>query len=768
MNDTDSGSHNRAEPDNERPLKAAIVGGGKGCVSILKMVEKKTLRDFRMRIVAVADTCPDAPGVLYARRLGVPRVTRHYRDLYEIPGLDLIIELTGLPEVAADIERTRPGRVHLIDHVGARLFWELHQAGGAVDQHRTEMRQRVELEREQHAQILNSIPDEILLLDRDMLIQDANSSFLENNSLTLDSVRGKQCYDVESRMRGGCRVATEDCPFFTVMKEGVPKSLVRKSFDEHGRAHYISIVGAPWRDREGNVVGMIEITRDITNRVRLEEVLKATEIRLQRFMDLAPQVTSIKDLSGRYIDVNPSACKLFGKAESEILGRTDRELFSREDAEKLMAGDNAARRRRKSISFDMELEMGGHKVYLSTVKFPIMDKEGNPTAVCGIAKDITAQKEAEIQLRVTREYLQNVIDNSPVLIITSNLEGRIASFNRAAEESLGYTAEEAIGLPSESFYMNSAVRERLIRRITEGDVVRDFSTELRRKDGKPVQVSLSLSRLKDSSGRMIGTVGMCKDISHRKALMGQIMQSERLAAVGRLASGVAHEINNPLAIISEIAGYLNDLLEAGPGTCGVDFMEELRSGLPKVLTHVKRGRAITRRLLSFARKSEARVKVANVNSCLEEIMPFLGKEAHLANVKIHGDYQPDLARVAIEEMQLQEILINLITNAIHALAGREEGNVWLSTREEEGKVVVSVRDDGPGVDDSVRDRLFDPFVTTKPTGLGTGLGLSICYGIVKRHDGEIRVLSEPGQGATFMVVLPAHTALRSAVQDEEL
>ena len=743
---------------NMRPLKAAIVGGGKGCVSILNMVEKDTLRDFRMRILGVADLDPNAPGITFAREIGVPLVTQRYEDLYKIPDLDLIIELTGRSELVDEIVRTRPRSVHLIDHVGARLFWELHQAEEVVIEKRTEIRERVEIERERIAQILDSIPDEILVVDRDMKIQDANSSFLNNNSLQIDEVRGKHCYEVDSYVRGECRVAMEDCPFFTVIKEGYPKSLVRKNFDDQGQAHYTSIVGAPWRDKRGDVVGMLEITRDITHRVRLEEVLQDTEVRLQRFMDMAPQVTSVKDLSGRYIDVNPSACALFGKTEKEILGRTDRELFSPEDAEKLMAGDREAWRKRETVSFDMELEMGGRKVYLSTVKFPIMDQEGNPTAVCGIAKDITAQREAQIQLRLTREYLQNIIDNSPVLIITSNLDGRIASFNRAAEESLGYTAEEAIGLPSESFYMDPTTRAGLIRRITEGDAIRDFSTQLKCKDGSPLQVSLSLSQLKDSSGRMIGTVGMCKDISHRKALMGQIMQSERLAAVGRLASGVAHEINNPLAIISEIAGYLNELIEKGPETCGADLLEELREGLPKIIKHVKRGRVITRRLLSFARKSEARVMVADVNACLEEILPFLEKEAHLARVKIHGDYQPELPRVAIEEMQLQEIFINLITNAIHALGGREEGNVWLTTREENNKVIVSVRDDGPGVDDSVRDRLFDPFVTTKPTGLGTGLGLSICYGIVKRHDGEIRVYSEPAQGATFEVILPAHRA----------
>ena len=283
MNDNDSGLKSPGKEGVGRLLKAAIVGGGKGCVSILDMVKKDALRDFRMRIHGVADIDQGAPGLKYAREIGVPLVTRRHEDLYEIPDLDLIIELTGRSEVVEDIQRTMPKSVHLIDHVGARLFWELHQAEEAVIEKRTELRERIEIERERIAQILDSIPDEILVVDTDMKIQDANSSFLNNNSLDIEEVRGKNCYDVDSHVRGECRVAVEDCPFFTVIKDGEPRSLVRKNFDEEGQAHYTSIVGAPWRDKKGDVVGMLEITRDITHRVRLEEGLQATEIRLWPF-----------------------------------------------------------------------------------------------------------------------------------------------------------------------------------------------------------------------------------------------------------------------------------------------------------------------------------------------------------------------------------------------------------------------------------------------------------------------------------------------------
>ena len=759
-------TYSNAEDDMQL-LNAAIVGGGKGCVSIMQMVEEGTLQDFPMRILGVADINSEAPGILHARELEIPVVTLKYRDLYDIPNLDLIIELTGIRELTDEIERTRPPHVHIIDHVVAQLFWKLHQAQKSVIQHRTEMERRVEMERERVTQILNSIPDEILVLDREMIVQDTNSSFLDNNDMTLEEVKGQHCYDIPQHARGECQIAVGDCRFRNVIEEGKSDSFIRKHYDQDGQVRYASIVGAPWRDSDGNVVGMIEITRDITQRIRLEEDLQVMEVQLQRLMEMAPQATSVKDRNGRYNDVNPAACKLFGKEAGEIMGHTDLELFPRESAEKLKMGDQDALKKKDPISYQIELELNDRKVFLSMVKFPIMDREGKPNAICCIAEDVTARREAEIQLNTTREYLQNIIDNSPDLIITSNLEGNIVSFSRGAEESLGYDASEVIGQSGSKFFMDPPLRLELLDRVRKtGNPIRDYSLELKKKDGNPLPVSMTLSQLLDSSGTIIGIVGISKDISQRKALMGQIIQSERQAAVGRLASGVAHEINNPLAIISEIAGFLNEMLEESPSAASAEFMEELRDGLPKILKHVKRGKDITHRLLTFARKTEDRVQLADVNASLDEILPFLEKQARLANVTINKDYQGELTKVPIEELQLQEIFINLITNAIQALGNKGKGNIWLTTREEGGRVTISVRDDGEGIDDSVRDRLFDPFTTTKPTGVGTGLGLSICYGIVKRHDGEIRVVSNPGQGATFIVDLPT-SKVRKTIPSSE-
>jgi len=667
-------------------LRAAIVGGGVGCESILRMVEEDALGRFQMTVLGVADIDPDAPGLSYARQIGVKLVTHDYRELYEIPDLDLLIELTGLVEVRDEVERTRPRPVTLIDHVGAMLFWQLHHANESVLAQRAEMRERIDAERQRIHQIFDSIPDEVLVMDADMVIQDANASFLRNNEVTLETLRGKHCYEVDQAIRGECQVAVGNCPFFAVMETKERTSTVRKHFDADGNPRYAAIVAGPLLDPDGEVVGMVEVTRDISHRILLEEELKATEVQLQQFMEFAPLATSIKNRHGQYLQVNPAACRLLGHSRKEIVGKTDREVLPREAADVLRAGDQDVIRTASEVSYDASLEIGGDTTHVSTIKFPLLDSEGQARAICALSKDVTAQKEAEEALDRTREYLQSILDNTQVLVITTDLEGRIVSFNRGAEVALGYSAEEVVGRLANSFYHEPEEREALVRRVQSEGAVRDHESELRRSDGTYLPVAINLSQLRDEDGEMIGTVGMCKDISHRRALLNQIMLTDRLAAVGRLAAGVAHEINNPLAVVGEIAGYLDDLIsEDADGMSRTELVDELGQWLPKLTDQVRRGRSVTSRMLRFARKSQADSTEVDVNAALEETIPFVEKEATLAGVTIHEDFTDDLPTVFMEEMQLQEVAINFIRNAVQAMREHGGGDIWLRTSAEGGR-----------------------------------------------------------------------------------
>ena len=276
---------------------------------------------------------------------------------------------------------------------------------------------------------------------------------------------------------------------------------------------------------------------------------------------------------------------------------------------------------------------------------------------------------------------------------------------------------------------------------------------MRRKDGAELPVLLHMSPMTHADGEVFGTVAMSRNIMARRALFNKICQSERLAAVGLLAAGVAHEINNPLAVISEMAGFLEDLV-TGIAPSDPEALEtHLRRLLPKIGEQVKRCRSITSRLLSFSRKDEVALDETEPNRALDEILSLLEKRARLDNITIHREYGTNLPMVRINEVQFEEVIVNLVNNAVQAMKPRRTGDIWISSSVKDSLLILTVRDNGPGIAGEIADRLFDPFVTTKPVGQGTGLGLSICFGIVKRYDGEIRVESEPGKGAKFDVVL---------------
>ncbi len=235
-------------------------------------------------------------------------------------------------------------------------------------------------------------------------------------------------------------------------------------------------------------------------------------------------------------------------------------------------------------------------------------------------------------------------------------------------------------------------------------------------------------------------------------LSDQLLHAARLASVGELAAGVAHEINNPLAVIAEEAGLMKDMMDPafGVGTTP----EELQDHLDSIHEAVFRARDITRKLLSFVRKTEANPRRYDVNELLEDVVAGLfDRESAVANIDIVRDFTPDLPKVFVDRGQFEQVIVNLLTNAIDAIG--QQGRITLSTRAVGGEVHVAVADTGVGIPPENLERIFMPFFTTKEVGKGTGLGLSVSYGIVKNMGGTILVESTLGEGSRFTVVLPA-------------
>ncbi len=242
----------------------------------------------------------------------------------------------------------------------------------------------------------------------------------------------------------------------------------------------------------------------------------------------------------------------------------------------------------------------------------------------------------------------------------------------------------------------------------------------------------------------------------------QVIETGKLASIGELAAGIAHEINNPVAIMIEEAGWVEDLLEEVPPATG-ENREELSRALQQIKTQGRRCKEITHKLLSFARKTDSRVMEISINALLDEIVYLSSQRAKYGNITITTRFEDGLPPIVASETEMQQVFLNLVNNALDAME-KTGGQIELATRRADQGIEISVADNGPGIAEANLARVFDPFYTTKPVGKGTGLGLSICYGIIKKIGGDIQAQSMKGQGTTFNISIPVTGATQGPPQ----
>ena len=249
-------------------------------------------------------------------------------------------------------------------------------------------------------------------------------------------------------------------------------------------------------------------------------------------------------------------------------------------------------------------------------------------------------------------------------------------------------------------------------------------------------------------------------VKKEEMMSQQVIETGKLASVGELAAGIAHEINNPVAIMIEEAGWVGDLLEE-EDLNGSDNKDELFRALNQIRTQGRRCKEITHKLLSFARKTDSRIVEISVTNLLSEIAYLSSQRAKYSNVEIKTNFEENLPPVPASETEMQQVFLNLVNNAMDAME-KTGGIITLGAKQAGNSIIVTVSDNGPGIADANIARVFDPFYTTKPVGRGTGLGLSICYGIINKIGGDINVHSTKGEGATFEIRFPINQASASS------
>lgn len=278
------------------------------------------------------------------------------------------------------------------------------------------------------------------------------------------------------------------------------------------------------------------------------------------------------------------------------------------------------------------------------------------------------------------------------------------------------------------------------------------------KKATGLTLRVTVNPITDSEGKVMGLVHAMRDITERKQLLEQLLQSENMSAVGQLVSGVAHELNN---LLTDVLGYSQLLLRQ----CDAARKKEIGSDLEAIVSEAQRASRIVQNLLSFARTHETRKAMVDINKAIRTVIERRSYELNVSNIKVDTEPDPELPRTMADLHQLEQVLLNIINNAEQSItAAGEPGFIRIATSSHDGSVEIRISDNGAGMFANAMQRIIEPFFTTKDVGKGTGLGLSICYGIIQDHGGNISMQSNPGQGASFLIELPMveHEARGSA------
>ncbi len=495
-------------------------------------------------------------------------------------------------------------------------------------------------------------------------------------------------------------------------------------------------------------------------------------------LETLPDAIVAVDRNGIIIQVNSQAQELFGYSRDELIGQkvemlvpesyrrqhhNHRESFAQTPKTRRMGADlDLYGRRRNGSEFPVEISLS-----------PVATEDG--MLVLSAIRDISDRKRMAEELRRASEELHrrtveqlgeyrarlaSIIDSSEDAILSKDLNGVITSWNRGAEHIYGYTSEDAIGKHI-SLLTPSDHRDEIseiLGKIARGETIEHHESVRVTKDGRQLNVSISVSPLRDAADAIVGASVISRDITAQKRTENQLRQAQKMEAIGRLAGGVAHDFNNILGIINACTEFLRDRID--PAAEPSLYVENIRKAS-------ERGRSLTKQLLAFSRTSAIQPLILDLNERLRDITkllrPLLGDDVEILVVPRSAS-----AVVEADPGQLDQIVVNLAVNARDAMphGGKfilETGVVSFDEAFAEqnqamrpGKyILLAVSDTGHGMDEATISRIFEPFFTTKGVGKGTGLGLATVYGIVKQSAGHILVYSEPGHGTTFKIYLPS-------------
>jgi PAS domain S-box-containing protein len=561
------------------------------------------------------------------------------------------------------------------------------------------------------------------------------------------------------------------------LDKGLPFNMTYRIRCAGGEEKWVWEKGQGIFSGNGKLLTLEGIVIDVTEKQRAEAALKESEANYRRIVETAKEGIWITDADFLTRFVNPFMAHILGYRANEMIGRPLHDFMCEEDLPDLKRKMES---RRKGISEVYERRYrrkDGAICWMLVSAAPLADTEGKFSGSLGMMTDITERMAADKALRNSEFRFHSLIDSSPDVVILLDLDGYITDTNRSLYAVTGYEQNEFVGchfkqlLPDQ--YHQDAYRA--INSLKEG-IRRDevFEIEFPRKDGAIASLRVRGWIVTDEDDQPLAIGAFIRDVTdekkladERQTLQNQLQQAQKMEAIGALAGGIAHDFNNILSVIMGNAEILEYSGSLDPSS---------KECIDSILSASRRAKKLVAQILAFSRRGQHDKILLNLNNVGRETLGFL-RASLPSNIELKHFFDPGIGTVLADPTQLQQVLMNLCTNAMHAM-GDESGvlkielaNAHLSEKDirfdpeaEPGDYVeLTVSDTGHGMDQLTLERIFEPYFTTKPEGKGTGLGLATVHGIVKSHGGIIRVESQPGRGTVFHVFLPRAEGVHSPV-----
>jgi PAS domain S-box-containing protein len=603
---------------------------------------------------------------------------------------------------------------------------------------------QLERSKKQWVEDIDAISDYILVHDTAWRIVRTNRSLAAHLGISPVALVGESVSTLRHIAETGSALP---CPF--CRNTGQEREEYVATTD--GRTFLVSTSHRPGlTDDDGRT---IHVLKDITDRQEAER-------RYRELFDNIQEGLFFATPDGQFIDVNHAMVRMLGYESRDELLRADVSAhlyptrLAKDRLVRAIGNTDILRNYEETLR-----RKDGSLLHTLQNITAVRDSRGRVVQIRGLMLDVTDQKKFQSQLQRERDFNQKILNTTQSMIFVLDTAGLISYANRRCFEA-GYREEELIGQPLVNWVESSqrSEFEAALQTTAHGHQVENLELRVKRSDGSMGHFSISLSPMRDESKVVNSVVVVMTDITDAVLLQAKLAHSEKMATIGRLVSGVAHEVNNPLAAI---LGFTDLLLE------NPEVPVSAREDLQIILQETQRTKEIVQDLLSFARQRPAQREPMQLNAILRQTIKLRSYDFASHGVEVVEDFDENLELAMGDPQQLQQVFLNIINNAYDAI--QESGNhgkIRIRTRQTTDFIEVAFIDNGTGVSET--ERIFDPFFTTKPAGKGTGLGLSICYGIVRAHGGEILCWNNEGEsGSTFVVRLPIATesALAAAAKE---